>query len=525
MFESFGMNTIMQTKDIIDVIKGWVTGILLLACFLELVFFYSTANLYGCVTLVYGWLLVAFCVFRREYIQKYPLPTVTIFALGICYYFLPIVITLLEGKPLTFNFQVPNLTFSNQIINLTVVVWAFRIAIKLYRPNCLLNKLWNKVGYMSVLNEKQMWAIGIMGLLALLNTVAEQGQDVEYQNTGNFIGIITHSLSLFSLAPVCLYFKHLYGDKTEVKSKGFVKYYIIVLMVIGMATTRRVLIFNSVFTILLIYIFITIYNNRRLLSGKNAVIALVLGYLVVGPLADMAMAMILNRQSVYSSTASKTFDNVWKLYNDKERLKTTYDYFMATFDNGGDNREGWSEYYVNNIFLDRFCNLRTIDGTLYNAQKAGFGCYEGSKYYESFWVNELPGFLTNAMGLKKDFQGTATDHMVVSNFAGDRYSLRGFKVGGETGIGLWMFGYPYYLIAFLTYILVFYFLCSFVNLRETSLLVPLPILVTFRLYWMFFLNANGIFTSMNTSFARNNLNSIFIYCVIVFIVKKIFVKR
>ena len=46
------MNTIMQTKDIIDVIKGWVTGILLLACFLELVFFYSTANLYGCVTLV-----------------------------------------------------------------------------------------------------------------------------------------------------------------------------------------------------------------------------------------------------------------------------------------------------------------------------------------------------------------------------------------------------------------------------------------------------------------------------------------
>ena len=65
------MNTTMQKKDIIDVIKGWVTRILLLACFLELVFFYSSANLYGCVTLVYGWLLVAFCVFKREYIQKY----------------------------------------------------------------------------------------------------------------------------------------------------------------------------------------------------------------------------------------------------------------------------------------------------------------------------------------------------------------------------------------------------------------------------------------------------------------------
>lgn len=198
------------------------------------------------------------------------------------------------------------------------------------------------------------------------------------------------------------------------------------------------------------------------------------------------MAMILNRQSVYSSSASKTLEDVWKLYNDKEKLRTTYEYFMTTLDNGGDNEYGWSEYYVNNIFLDRFCNLRTIDGTLYNAQKAGFGCFEGSKYYESFWINELPSFITNALGLKKDFQGTATDHMVVNNFSGNRYTLFGFKVGGDTGIGLWMFGYSYYWIAFLTYIIVFYFLCTFVNYQGSLLLIPLPILVSFRLYWLFF---------------------------------------
>lgn len=519
------MNTIVQKTDIIDTIKRWVTRILLISCFFEMVFFYSSANLYGCLTLIYGWLLVASCVLKREYIQKYPLPTIALFTLGICYYFLPIVITLLEGKPLTFNFQVPNLTFSNQIINLTVVVLAFRLVIKIYRPNCWLNKLWNKIGYMSVLNEKQIWVIGIIGLLALLSTVAEQGQDKEYQSTGNLIGIVIHSISLFSLAPVCLYFKYLYGDRSETKTKGFVKFYIVILMAIGMATTRRVLIFNSVFTILLIYIFIVLYNNKRLLSGKNVIIAIVLGYLVVGPLADMAMAMILNRQSVYSSSASKTFEDVWKLYNDKEKLKTTYNFFMATLDNGGDNREGWSEYYVDNIFLDRFCNLRTIDGTLYNAEKAGFGCYEGSRYYESYWINELPGFITSTLGLKKDFQGTATDHMVVSNFSGDRYNLNGFKVGGETGIGLWMFGYSYYLIAFLTYLVVFYFLCSFVNFKGGTLLVPLPILVTFRLYWFLFLNANGIFTSMNTTFTRNNLNTIVIYCVVAFLIKTVVVKR
>ena len=153
------------------------------------------------------------------------------------------------------------------------------------------------------------------------------------------------------------------------------------------------------------------------------------------------------------------------------------------------------------------------------------GCNEGTKYYENYWINELPGFAVNALGLKKDFQGTATDHMVISNFIGDRYNVRGFKVGGETGIGLWMFGYSYYLIAFLTYIVVFYFLCSFVNIRDGALLIPLPILVTFRPYWMFFLNANGIFTSMNFTFARNNLNTILIYCVLVFIIKLLILQK
>lgn len=519
------MNKLVQKYDIVNVIQSWVIRLLIIACLCEMLFFYSPANLYGCLTLLYGWILISTLVFKRKYIQKYPLPTIAVFSLGFCYYFLPIIITLLEGKPLTFNFQVPYLTFSNQILNVTIIVLAFRVSIKLYKPNCLINKIWNKIGYMSVLTEKQIWVIGFLGLAALISIVAGQGQEQEYQNTGNMLEIIIRSVSVFSIAPVCLYFKHLYGDNTTTKTKKYVKYYIIILVVIGMATTRRVLIFNSVFTILLITIFLAIYNNKKFFSRKNIIISLVLTYLVVGPLADMSMAMILNRQSVYSSSASKTLEDVWKLYNDKEKLRTTYEYFMDTLDNGGDNEYGWSEYYVNNIFLDRFCNLRTIDGTLYNAQKAGFGCYEGGKYYENFWINELPSFITKALGLKKDFQGSATDHMVVNNFSGNRYTLFGFKVGGDTGIGLWMFGYSYYWIAFLTYIIVFYFLCSFVNFKGSLLLIPLPILMSFRLYWLFFLNANGIFTSMNYTFTRNNLNTILIYCILIFIIKRIFIKR
>ena len=506
--------------DILYSIKSWIGKILLISCACELLFFYSPENLYGCLTLLYGWFLIStFCI-KREYLNKYLLPTLVMFGLGFCYSFLPIVVTLLEDKPLTFNFQVPYLTFTNQIISVSIITLSYRLAIRVYKPRNLLNKLWNKIGYMSVPTEKVIWIMGFIGLAALLSIMAGQGMEKEDQATGNAVSIIINAFSVFSLAPISLYFKHLYGDNSSAKSKRFVKYYIFVLILLGIATTRRALILNSTITIACIYIFLLIYNNRRVVTAKNTLIICAVGYLVTGPLADLAAAMILNRQLVKSESASATFDKVWQLYQDKETLHTMYQIFMESHDNGGDNQQGWSEYYVDNIFLDRFCNLRTIDATLYNAQKCGLGSLEGRKYYENFWINELPSPIANALGLKKDFFGTATDHMVISNF-GNIYTLKGFKVGGETGIGLWMFGYWYYVIALMTYFVMFYFLCSFVNTFGGRLTIPIPILINFRLYWMFFLNANGIFTSMNNVFMRNNLHKILIYCVMIFILNQI----
>ena len=292
-------------------------------------------------------------------------------------------------------------------------------------------------------------------------------------------------------------------------------------MLLGAATTKRELMFGALVSLGGLYLFKALYRNKKILNLKTTVFGILLAYLVTGPVADFATAMILNRQIRNSQSPIETFDDVLKLYNDKELLHTTYQASLALSDNSGNNGMGWSEYYVDNIFLDRFCNLRTIDATIYNAQKSGFGSEKGQSYYKEFWINELPSFIVDWLGLDKNFIGTAVDHMVVLNFGENRYSLFGCKVGGETGIGLWMFGYYYYLVAFITYVIVFYFLMSFVNIKNGLLIIPIPILIIFRRYWMFFLNANGIFSSMGYVFTRANLNQILIYCVLIFIVKKI----
>ncbi len=141
----------------------------------------------------------------------------------------------------------------------------------------------------------------------------------------------------------------------------------------AIASTRRTILINLVFSALVLALFLPYMRTRSYLVQNNIILDCRVIF-ATGPLADLAMAMIINRASVYNSSSSSTFNNILELYSDKERLHTLYQ--MGTYsnsDNGGDNNASWSEYYLDNIFLDRFCNLRTQDITLDYAQKLGYG--------------------------------------------------------------------------------------------------------------------------------------------------------
>ena len=143
-----------------------------------------------------------------------------------------------------------------------------------------------------------------------------------------------------------------------------------------------------------------------------------------------------------------------------------------------------------------------------------------AKYDRVIYMGAL--FAGSVLGLKKTVHGTVTDDMVIGNFGEKMYSIQGFKVGGETGIGLYMFGYWYYVIAFFTYIVMFYFLNSYVRFDSVDkMTIPVPILVIFMRYWTIFLNANGIFSSMGYVFTRAYTNKILIYCVVFFFLRMI----
>jgi hypothetical protein len=349
-----------------------------------------------------------------------------------------------------------------------------------------------------------------------------QGSNDHDEGNG-FIIRTLNIVSLYSTFPICLYFKSLYGETKDLKSIKYVKYYIFLLIIIGISTTRRALIFNCVISIVFIYILLHIIENRRLFTFRNTFIVVAGFYLATGPIADLAIAMALNRHLAESSSASKTFDAVIDLYKDKERMQILKDAIRSALNNDGDNTLSWDEYYVDNIFLDRWCNLRVQDATIFNAHASGLDNPEAHKLFKEMLINQIPSIFTTPLGIEKvSREGTLVDHMLSTNFVGDeRYAEFGLKVGGDSGIGLYTFGYKYYFIALFIFFIVFYFLSTLIYTSDHQFIVPVPILASLMTYFMFTLNADGIFTTISY-ISRNFTDSIFIYCILRYISSLIF---
>lgn len=511
-------------KDNVSNISKWILVILCGLSLFEMVFYPEIENIYGCGTFIIGWLFLHFFVMKYKNAKKCFLPFISLFGLGICFYFMPLLMTLVEGKPLTFRFQNPYLTFNYQLLNLVMLILAFRLCLRIYRPNNVLSKLWNKIGYFTPPSDKQIWVMGFIGIFSQVFLLMIMGtEDAEAENLG-FVGHLLGVTRFFASFPVLLLFKKLYKKEQISKtSKRPIIIYLVVLAALGLATGKRTMIFSSFVTIAMCYIVPLFSENKKLFSRKSVIYGFIAVYLVTGPVADLAAAMALGRDNSEQTGAGKTFDNIIALYQDKEKLHTLYNAFLLKTDNGGDNLSGWSEYYVDNIMMDRFCNLRVCDMTIGYAKKLGFDNYVMHEYMRNQVLFVLPTPILQSLGIhvnKFELQYTPGD--LISMESLNLRSYHGYRVAGDVGIGLYLWGEMYFVYAFFIYFAMFFFLSSLVktNFSNTMLLFPLPVLCDLFRYFLFFNNATGI-VGVVTGLLRNGWQAIVVYCVVVFVIKKI----
>lgn len=448
-----------------------------------------------------------------------------IFCLGYYFFVLPIPATMIEGKPVTFRFEVPYLTFFNLMLNVTTIVLAFHACRHIYKEGWL-TRIWKSMGYFKNPTTNQVWVLAILGFLALLWNVNTQGTELQEAENKGAIGQFLNVFRVYAYVPIVLLFTKYWSDKNKVTfSKRLVWIYILVLSGVAIASTRRMILMNMAVSWAVMYFFTLILENGKLLSPKRIFLIIAGFYLLTGPVADLATAMIVNRATSYDSSASSTFSNVMRLYSDKEALHNAVQ--MGVFsntDNGGDNMSGWSEYYLDNIFLDRFCNLRTQDITLDYAQRLGYGSKRMKEYANNFLIFQIPSPILKALGYEQNkFENNYTPGDLLSTDAlAYTYQYAGFRVCGDSAVGLSWMGYPYYIFAFFIYILLFYFLSSLVSTRGTQITIPVPVIIGLTVYMAYFNNATGIFKTI-ALLVRQGWQDILIYCVTMFIIRR-FVK-
>lgn len=509
----------MDIRDNFTTIKKGGLKILIFCSLLELLIFGGYENLFGCLLFIYAWCIMSRYVLTPYNLRFYLLPTLVVFGYIFSYYFLPLLATLVENKPLTFKFEVPYLTFINNFINVNIIIIAFCLSKKCQPIKMLLNKIWTKLGYFSQPTPRQIWALGIIGFLCLgyivaTQKVADSFADLEANTEGGFIismiGQIANSYTSF---PLFLLFPFLLGmNKTNKVNKKNLAIYFILYVLACMATTRRSLIMYPIASVILANIILNLYKGKKIFTGKKSVYIIIAFWIITGPLADIAFAMALNRHNV---SGKGTFFTVVETLSDGEKLHNLRQLALKAIDNSNDF--GWSEYYVDNIFMDRFCNLRVQDATLFYAQKLGFADQGMKDFAKSSILRDLPTFLLNLLGEKREVTTTPADYICMRYF--NTSYLVGNRVSGDTGTGLFWLGYWYYPFALVIYLFLFIMFSSFVKTTNGNCYYPVPVVASLMMYFTYLINSYGILWSIHV-LLRNCWQEIIIYCVIFAIIRK-----
>lgn len=523
------MNTSFITKDQlrkdnITQISKWVVASLLIFTILEAAYYPEGENLYGCLTFIIAWAILYTFVFRVKGSErnKCLLPFLALLALGLSFFWLPLIVTFIEGKPLTFNFENSYQTFTLQLLNLIMLIAAYQLCLRVYHQENFIQQLWAKLGYFTTPSDLQIWVMGLIGLISFILIIMVQGTDDAQPENMGFIGHLLMVTRTFSYFPFLILFKEQYSnDRRRKNYKVPLFIYFCIMILLGITTGKRTTIFGPVVTMVICYLLPAFTQNKRVFSTRNTIIILIGLYLVTGPVADFAAAMALGRDNSMRTSGSQTFANVWRIYNDKELLHTLYQYALTYSDNGGNNDSGWSEYYVDNILLDRFCNIRVCDATIYYANKLGYDNPRMHEYFNNGLLYLLPTPILNILGVHVNkFEGQYTPGDLMSTEGLNlREQYYGYRVAGDVGVGLYLWGYMYYIYAFFIYVALFYFLSTKVHVGyNNSVTLPLPEMCGIYTVFMTFNNSTGI-VGVVEKLLRTGWQAIVVYCIIYYFIR------
>lgn len=498
------IHIIRQTK------KGLVI-MLVLAVVCELLFFPTMPNFFGCAMAI-----ISYCVFSFFFQDKY----IRLFPFSFCMYlsifmyrYLPLIATILEGKPITFGFERPYQTFIYEIVLFLVSSLAFYFACATPRRtdrNNIIHKSLYQLRFYEI-TPAIVWGIGLIGFLIRLYNFS--AGDVEYGDVG---GKFLSGLDYLMYAPLCLFFPTLLN--LNYANKKSVWIYAICIFMINIASNSRQSIITPIAILAILFLLYLVINNLKVtdyISGPKIVLLGLFLVFVLNLLSNVSVAMLHTRKIRSDVNKLELFQRTMETMQDEAlmgRLKADKD--KAEGNQFISYHQGWTEQYVDNFMLARYANMRITDQTLYYAEKKGYANRQMQEVFKQNVLALFPTPLLSVLGIyvdKSKLEFSRGDLLYGSGFGG-------YRVTSHLADGLATFGLWYFPIQFVALFIVFKLLNCFVfSSVKGYLYAPFALMNVFSFLGMF-RNAQGIFNDF-AYILRGFIQGVITYLIIFYLVR------
>lgn len=506
----------MKHVSNISVLKSVLWLILWASFAIEMTLFPSLPNLVGGLLTMLSTFLYFRFILNIETIRRRLISFIALLY-PFLFMYLPLPVTLLDGNEMSHDLINPISTYMWQFLFFSCTLLAFYLADRWSLHSHGIYRLLKWCGYYVPPTNMQLWIMGALGLLVKIYIVSNQyGEEVQ-----SGLG----SLSMFSIllySPICILFRPLLdGTECSKSMKMLVWYYIGFLMIFLISTNSRSQMIAPLVIMCFGYFITTLYkrSNWLVLSFKKVLIGIVAALIIAGPLTDMGFAMLLVRSQRADLSFGQLLNASIEVFMDREQLHANQRMMemMAKTEKGMD--VDWDEYYVSNLYLNRLCNYRVVDATLYHASLVG---YSNPVMLETFFNSLTIMFPAPIMRLlfgdidKSKYFYSSMDKLYNINTGRE---AEGYRVGGDVGLGLATFGFSYFPLMIFIFTMVFIIFNSVARYVGKTPVIPyLTIILVYFQYFLKFQVANGII-SQTTYILWGFWFSIFCYLLIYKIIR------
>lgn len=457
----------------------------------------SINNIFGCLMTAISWFIFSKLGLNERVIREHTFAWLVFVSMSL-YRILPLMATLLEGHSIGYNFVVPLSTYSGETILYLISAMAFYLAINTKNSLLLLKKILFQCGFYERVNYKTLWILGVLGLIGKIYVTINH---IEY---GDVLGKTIVGFSFFQYAPILICFPKLIGDINNNKIFVYNKscfFYLILLVILSFATNSREAMLEPIGTFVLL-LFLSYFNSpkslRRSLNKGYIIVGVLVSLFIIPILNDISLAMLYNRKYRTETNRTELLVNTFNTIKDKR--------IMEELRNLKDKKElnaiktetskTWSETYVSNFALNRYCNLKVTDNTLYHAKKVGFA---NQYMFDDFCLEIaalLPTPILNFLKIEYDKNVRYSRGDKLKAMATNRHPFSSKLITSHLADGLLTFGYWYFPIEFILFFVRFLFLDIFLLKYKEKIHYSIFGLITIFSFLAMFRHAGGCCDSL-----------------------------